>query len=142
MRLILGCGLVLVAAAALAQTMVVPYERLGTNRSVVLTHDAQPAQCLHGANEASDQRARRQGALFAARMINSLEAVASQPQHGGTYVPLADLKDFSPLSTDFTVSLTADKTSYAFMVKDTTDPCHFAFYSDQTGLIYAGEVIR
>jgi len=39
-------------------------------------------------------------------------------------------------------SLAVDANGYAFSIKDSTDPCGFAYFSDQSGVIYAGEYIR
>lgn len=30
---------------------------------------------------------------------------------------------------------------YIFSIKDTTDPCHFAYFSDDTGVIYTAQAI-
>ena len=41
-----------------------------------------------------------------------------------------------------TVIAKGDGGTYTFSIKDTLDPCHFAFFSDQQGLIYTGTPIR
>jgi hypothetical protein len=38
--------------------------------------------------------------------------------------------------------LVTDGATYAFSVKDTTDPCGFTLFSDDTGIIYVGEAMR
>jgi hypothetical protein len=99
---------------------------------------AQQPVCLHGSSSTSDQLARRQGALYLTRLINGLE---HESLSGGAYQPLAQLA-ITAIPAGFAVHLTSDGQSYAFSVKDTLDPCHFGFFSDQDGMIYAGEVIR
>ena len=42
----------------------------------------------------------------------------------------------------FVVHLAVDGKGYAFSIKDSTDPCGFAFFSDQDGIIYSGEALR
>jgi hypothetical protein len=100
---------------------------------------AQPPACLHGQNEAPDQLARRRAALGLTRLINGLE----NPNSNGTpaYQPLAQLP-ITGIPAGFAVQLVTDGTTYSFSVKDTLDACRFGFFSDQDGLIFAGEVIR
>jgi len=38
--------------------------------------------------------------------------------------------------------MAVDENVYGFSIKDSTDPCGFAFFSDQDGLIYTGEALR
>ena len=147
MRLLLVCIVVLASVGASAQLARVPDARLGTNRSVVLTHDApQLRGCLHGPDEAPEQRMRVLAAINTARLIHSGEAGA--PTAVGSYRPLSDLAsvpDLASLKTPpagFAVSLTTDGTSYAIAVKDTLDPCHFALFSDQEGVIYTARPIQ
>jgi hypothetical protein len=42
----------------------------------------------------------------------------------------------------WTLMLDVGFNSYWFMIKDKTDPCGFAYVSNQTGLIYTAEPIR
>ena len=97
----------------------------------------QPARaCLHGDNESPEQRARRFEALALARDVNTMEAMTV------VYQPQADLA-LNRLTPDgFRLQLTADGSSYAFSVKDTLDPCVFAYFSDQSGVILVGRVIQ
>jgi hypothetical protein len=120
-------------------------------------------QCLHGTGETTEQAARKREALAATRTINTIQA--NQP--GATrkiYLHHADLAN-SPFamkvreSADQTAKrislepdqeilpgwkLTLDVTEqgYWFMIKDTTDPCGFAYVSNQAGLIFTAEPIR
>ena len=136
---------------ALALTVVVFALTIGT---------AQAQQCLHGANETPEQAGRRTDALNAARTINNIQA----NQKTGSYFRHEDLvtapwavqmrqsasglaKRISLLpGTDilpgWTLMLDVGFNSYWFMIKDKTDPCGFAYVSNQTGLIYSAEPIR
>jgi hypothetical protein len=120
-------------------------------------------QCLHGSGEAPDQAARRREALTATRTINNIQA--NQPGSANkVYLRHADLVN-SPFAVKMRESvnqttkrislnpdeeilpgwkLTLDVTEqgYWFMIKDTTDPCGFAYVSNQAGLIFNAEPIR
>lgn len=102
----------------------------------------QPQQaCLHGDNEAPEQRVRRVRALALARQINT-------NQHGvalrntNAFQPIARLELTAPIPEGFDLRLTTDGDTYAFSVRDTTDPCLFGFFSDQQGVIFQGRVIQ
>ncbi len=98
------------------------------------------AACLHGPQESPDQLARRRAALTLARQINTeQQAVFRQEKR---FRPLADLPGVQATVDGFAVNVTADETTYVFSVKDTRDPCRFAFFSDQEGLIYTAQPIR
>jgi hypothetical protein len=120
-------------------------------------------QCLHGPGETPDQAARRREALGATRTINNIQA--NQPGAvNKVYLRHADLVN-SPFAEKMRESanqstkrislsphedilpgwkLTLDVTEqgYWFMIKDTTDPCGFAYVSNQAGLIFNAEPIR
>ena len=102
---------------------------------------AQQPACLHQAGESADQLARRQQALRMARVINSVQATARAVS--GAYQPLTNLPGGAPASPQgFVAHLAVDPNGYAFSIKDSTDPCGFAYFSDQDGVIFAGEFIR
>ncbi len=124
---------------------------------------AHAQQCLHGANESTDQAARRREALTAARTINNIQA--NQPGAAkGQFLrheelsssPFAVRMRESPNETVKRMSLnpgtdvlpnwqlTVDVTTqgYWFMIKDRMDPCGFAFVSNQAGFILQAEPIR
>lgn len=100
---------------------------------------AQPA-CLHGANEAPEQVARRQRALSLTRLINSLQNDALGQTRA--YQALDKLLASAWNPEGFTVHLVTDGASYAFSVKDTVDPCAFGYFSDERGVIFVGQAIR
>ena len=96
--------------------------------------------CLHGPSETTAEAARRRAALNLARLVNTTETQAHQQGH--TYYVLSDLPGLQSEMNGFKVQLSTDGASYAFSVKDTLDPCRFAFFSDQDGVIYSGTPIR
>jgi hypothetical protein len=100
-----------------------------------------PAQnCLHGPSENSDQAARRRAALQLARQVNTVEAQANQQGH--TYYALSDLPGLASEINGFKVQLSTDGGTYTFSIKDTLDPCRFAYFSDQEGVVYSGMPVR
>ena len=102
---------------------------------------AQQPACLHGQGESAAEQARRRQGLTTARRINSAEATAFA--RSGGYLPLTTLPGGSPaVAEGFVAHLSVDAAGYAFSIKDSTDPCGFAFFSDQTGTIYQGEALR
>jgi hypothetical protein len=127
---------------------------------VFATGTAHAQQCLHTANETPEQAGRRVEALMAARTINNIEA----NQKTGSYFRHEDLvtapwavqmrqstndlaKRLSLLpGTDilpgWTLTLDIGFSSYWFMIKDKTDPCGFAYISNQVGLIFQAEPTR
>jgi hypothetical protein len=106
--------------------------------AVAIPAGAQQSQspgCLHGSGEASAERERRGAAIRVARMINSAEVNGRTP-----FRPLYALN--VPTPEGWQARLVTDGTTYAFSVKDTTDPCGFTLFSDDSGLIYQGAALR
>jgi len=101
---------------------------------------AQVNACLHGQDESAVQQARRRGALALTRQINSYEVVAKQRTQ--TYQPPASLPNLMATPAGFDVHFATDDATYAFSVKDTLDPCSFAYFSDEAGLIYMGQALQ
>ena len=97
--------------------------------------NAQQPACLHGPQETPEQAARKRAALTFTRQVNTLQNKA-----GATGAYLAEVPIAVPEGFEF--RLAAAPKSYAFSVRDNTDPCRFAYLSDQQGLIFQGEVIR
>ena len=117
-------------------------------------------QCLHGPDETPEQKARKREALQATRQVNTLQANSPNGRQG-TYmnqtelaVYYADLAKKQPSANPLIFDpaseiipgwqLTLDKTEkgYWFMIKDKTDPCGFAYVSNQAGTIFTAEPIR
>jgi hypothetical protein len=90
--------------------------------------------CRHGEGAKRADRARRAGALALARAINA--AQGEIVQRTGTYQPLERLGTLPPGPQGFDLTLFADRTGYLFALKDTQDPCSFAVFSDERGLLY------
>jgi len=131
--------------------------------TTTLAGPAYAQQCLHGPTETAEESARRRDALTATRTINNLQA--NQPGAiNRVYLRHADLAG-SPfavtmrdarsavvkrISLDpeqdilpgWRLTLDVTERGYWFMIRDTTDPCGFAFVSNQTGLIFTAEPIR
>ena len=117
--------------------------------------------CLHDANETPEQSARRQQALGAARMVNTMQA--NQPgaptkvfftheqletapylkslSSTGT-VPTMNFKPGAEIVPGWKLTLDTTRDGYWFMIKDTIDPCGFTWISNQDGLIYKAEHLR
>jgi hypothetical protein len=120
-----------------------------------------PAQdCLHRATGAEEQQARRRAALSAARQVNTLQANGAVKK-GGTYLSQLEMAEayaeYAKTRSNAPAlvfdrsgeivpgwQLTFDRTErgYWFMIKDRTDPCGFAYVSNENGVIYAAEPIR
>jgi hypothetical protein len=58
------------------------------------------------------------------------------------YQVLNALPNLSAPPQGFAVHFATDGSSYAFSVKDTLDPCAFAYFSDETGVIYTGQALQ
>lgn len=112
----------------------------GVTRTVDAAAAPQSGPCLHGDDELPDQRARRVGALTLARHVNTLQASAASK--AGSYQPVTSLGVSMPIPEGFRLQLTTDGASYLFSIKDSLDPCMFAYFSDQTGIILVGRVIQ
>ena len=93
-------------------------------------------QCLHGPNEDAAQKARRVAALSVVRAVNSTEATVKAMK--GQFLPLADLRLDLTKAQGFEPQFTTDGKSYSFILRDTTDPCHLVFSSNEVGIIYQG----
>jgi hypothetical protein len=122
---------------------------------------ASAQQCLHGADEAPEQAARRREAITAARTVHNIQANrGSGPRYFRhdelAAAPYAQTMKTSTSETILRISLdplgdilpgwklTLDvsREGYWFMIKDRTDPCGFAFVSTQEGLIYTAQPLR
>ena len=101
----------------------------------------QQPMCAHGPDETDAQKARRRQALGFVRHIGNLEASASATNNG-LYKGAEQLQLTQALPSGFQLRLSSSGRSYALSVVDTSDPCKFAYFSDENGLIFRGEVIR
>ena len=88
-----------------------------------------------GGTLTEQQVARRKIAVSTARQINTAEATAYATAQ--KFIPLALLNTVM-VPQGFDVQLSTNTETYAFLIKDVTDPCQVAVFSDQEGLIYTG----
>lgn len=111
--------------------------------------------CLHGPDATPEQQQRRSQAIGAARYVNTAqsnqpgrrdraylthEALAALPPRGSG--PTLDLTPGNEILPGWQLALNPTEGGYWFMIKDTTDPCHFALISNQEGIIYTARPIR
>jgi len=82
---------------------------------------------------------RRTDAVRLARAINTAEAAAFRGQR--SYSQIGDLP-VGETPNAMTVQLSTDGETYTFSIKDTTDACHGAVFSDQQGVIYSARPIQ
>ena len=122
-------------------------------------------QCLHGEDEHPLEQDRRLLALNSVRVINT--AQSGHVAQFGRYVPFAvlatspamlrfrdsagrfgdtfrwmSLQAGTDLIPGFSLQLLTDGQSYMLSLKDQSDPCHFAYTSDEGGLIREARPIR
>jgi hypothetical protein len=93
-------------------------------------------ECLHGPNESSAERERREYAIRVARQINELQAAWIGANPRAQYARPTQLK-LPEMPDDFGLLFHLDGRRYMFSLKDDRDPCFFAIFSDHDGLIYA-----
>jgi hypothetical protein len=93
-------------------------------------------QCLHGASEQPSQRIRRDLAFRMAEQINRAEGSGLGAPRSRRYRPLEQLANVPPTPLGFRLQFYTDGPTYTFSLKDTTDPCHYAIFSDQDQGIY------
>ena len=119
-------------------------------------------QCLHGPSETPVQTARRQQALTATRTINNIQAnqpgafsrlylrhvelvgspyAASMPESTNETVRRIVLNPGEDILPNWQLTLDVTQDGYWFMIKDTTDPCGFAYVSNQNGVIFNAQPI-
>src|SRR5262245_57614894 len=98
---------------------------------------ARLAACLHGRNETTEERDRREKAVKVAHAINAAEVVVVGPPKPRYRRP-EELRFIPPLPRGFELQFDTDGETYTFSIKDTLDACHFAIFSDQEKFVYTG----
>ena len=90
------------------------------------------------ASETPADAARRQDAIGVMRAINTAQAQAFAVSQA--YQNFRELTDVGlpPRPYGFLTQLTVEGSTYALLLRDTTDPCQYTLFSDQEGLIYVG----
>ena len=124
--------MVLRSAAILTAFVIVVSAGSGSSR-------AQNVPCDPTAAQTPEQRSRRSLAIGVARRINNAQAQAASSLK--RYAQLGELGSLT-IPQGFEVQVSADPSGYTFSVKDLQDGCKFAVFSDQAGVIYAGNPIR
>lgn len=117
-------------------------------------------QCLHGADETPEQKTRKRAALNAARGIHNLQIhrraagerkVLDRTEMAARYAEdPAITRSPDPLNLDpaddiipgWQLAFDRTEQGYWFMVRDSADPCGFAYVSNEKGLIYTAQPIR
>ena len=95
-----------------------------------------PPTCLHCANEAPAQKARRDAAIQLATRINNAQTRTIGPGPRSRYRPLEELMNIPPTPTGFELQYYTDGSTYSFSIKDRMDPCRYAVFSDQEKVLY------
>jgi hypothetical protein len=120
-----------------------------------------PAQdCLHSSSSSPEQQARKRAALSATRQVNTLQAngalrkgrtYLSQLEMAEAYAELTKTRPNAPalvfersgeILPGWQLTFERTEIGYWFMIKDTTDPCGFAYISNENGVIYTAQPIR
>jgi hypothetical protein len=124
-----------------AAVVVVGILATGWTLRVAHAQAAQPV-CLHGASETPADAVRRQNAVGVIRAINTAQAQAFAKNRA--YLNFRDLTDAGRPGrpAGFSAQLTVEGSTYALVVKDTSDPCGYTLFSDQEGLIYVGSPLQ
>jgi hypothetical protein len=126
---------------AIAATLAV-VGALATGWTLEVVHAQQQPVCLHGASETPADAARRQDAILVMRAINTAQAQAFATNQA--YRNFRDLttSGLPPRPAGFVTQLTVESSTYALLLKDTSDPCRYTLFSDQEGLIYVGSPLQ
>jgi hypothetical protein len=96
--------------------------------------DARGGRLVDDAPLRDPSRSRSSQAIALAKAINAGEAEAVK--RVGRYQPVSSLSGLPVTPNGFIVYLYADGMGYLSSLKDASDPCHFAIFSDTAGLIY------
>ena len=105
----------------------------------ILALGAAAGPCLHGGDETPEQARRRQAARQAVRYVVTAEGMGLEKAK--RYVPLSQVPGV-PAVDGFRLSLVSDNKGYMLAAKDTRDACGFAYFSDESGLIYEGRPVQ
>ena len=101
---------------------------------VALTGDARGQHCRHGDDESAGEHLRRDAAVKFIAEVNA----AQTRRHGetGRYSTLAELQQASTPPLGFVPRVVVDQFGYALKVVDALDPCRFALFSDEGGVVF------
>ena len=71
-----------------------------------------------------------------------MQRIGDSSNRSGDAFRQMSLQPDTDLIPGFSLQLLTDGRSYLLSLKDETDPCYFAYTSDEGGLIRKGEAIR
>ena len=114
--------------------------RSRVNRSGCVVHSVPAAQsrCFHGQGETAEQRARRLAALRVVRALNTAEANDARGKQGKPYRSPTEISIDFTTAQGFEPHFTTDGKTYALMLFDTADACHFVLSTNENGVIFQG----
>ena len=100
--------------------------------------NVQPARfptCHHDAQSSPTHRERRRQAIEMARAVH--EAQNRMLVTSRRYASMPDLDQALPTPPDgFRLKVYASEDGYIASLKDTTDPCHYGIFVDESGQVY------
>jgi hypothetical protein len=110
-------------------------QQVGSTPSGRLNRFSKAPACRHDVGaEGADDKARREQALAVARAINSAEGrVAERTQ---SYGALPQLGTLPRTPNGFDLHFYSNVNTYMFSLKDGQDTCHYAIFSDESGILY------
>jgi hypothetical protein len=107
---------------------------LAASIGFLLTAEAQGQQCLHRGEESAGERLRRQAAVDFVVELNA--AQTRQQRETGRYASLAEVRQSTTAPLGFVPRLVVDQFGYMIKVTDALDPCGFALFSDERGVVF------
>ena len=112
---------------------------LAVSMGFVLKGDAlgQGQQCLHSGDESVGERLRRQAAVDFVVELNA--AQTRQQRATGRYASLGEIRQAASAPLGFVPRLVADQFGYIIKVVDALDPCGFALFSDERGVVFEAQ---
>lgn len=110
---------------------------LAVSMGLVLTGGALGQQCLHRGDESTAERLRRQAAVDFVVELNA--AQTRQQRETGRYASLAEVRQSANAPLGFVPRLVVDRFGYMVKVIDMFDPCQFALFSDERGVVYEAQ---
>ena len=110
---------------------------LAASMGLVLTGDALGQQCLHREDESAGERLRRQAAVDFVVELNA--AQTRQQRETGRYASLAEVRQSTNAPLGFVPRLVVDQFGYMVKVIDMFDPCGFALFSDERGVVFEAQ---
>lgn len=99
-----------------------------------IAEHAHGQQCLHRSDESAGERSRRQAAVKFVDDVNVVQA--RRQRETGRYASLADIQQAHTAPLGFVSRLVLDQFGYVIRVVDALDPCGFALFSDERGVVF------